>query len=855
MSESTQCAKCQKPFTPVAAGPDLCPECAATPVAPPAMGKLEIPKPKKPSVQQPAKTPAAAVQVQSDEARDQFLVHGLLWFLLLLVGVPFVVGIISMTKPQRPSDGALAALDNTPFKPDIRVPPTPSIPPPALAPMPAIVAQALPAESSEEPELLPFPMEERGAPEKKAVAFKRRNLLDDEKLRQQLMAAPELALDGPSTGQILKVGLTNPNVHVDFTPQLMQKRPEFKGLAVLRGAYCQLGQDPALDLQVLSRVLRKNLEAAIPKAGTAGLPADSRPSADLLRQQLQNDKKQWQRPEAIPTLLQLLMSETKEVRMLLVELLAEIKGAQASQALAQRALFDLNFEIREKAVEALKSRPLEEYQDVLLEGFQYPWPAVADFAAEALAALGARELAPRLVLLLSAKDATLPFITEVNKQKTPVLREMVRINHLANCLLCHAPSFQNADLVRGRVPLRGQPLPAPVSSTAYYEGSQGIFVQASVTYLRQDFSVSQPMDAPGPWPKYQRYDYLVRFRPLNAKEQADWRKWKDKTVVSHRNEAILFALGELSRTNFGPRPEDWILVHDPLTGELLDKNGNPEDLIHRALITANPKRQLELLGALRILEGSAYDKALLKAMPSFGKAVIGKARETLGERFALMPFDEHLDRLSDLNKDIRLAAVAGLGVRNCTHLIPELKRLLADADPDVAQEAAQALCLVDSQFTPASEVKRLADDLIAAKPQEQKEKLEVFRGIESKVYELALAKALPELSDPMQLEGWNVLSDRYVSMPVDELRERCRDKNVHVRMAAVLAARKKLNRSLVPDLVDLLSDANPRLRLNVRITLQDITGQNFGPSVDNDTHEERTRALAAWHSWIKKQGL
>src|SRR5439155_15009068 len=120
---------------------------------------------------------------------------------------------------------------------------------------------------------------------------------------------------------------------------------------------------------------------------------------------------------------------------------------------------------------------------------------------------------PRTRLLDEPNNVVRP----VNAGPTAVytMREVVRVNHLRNCLLCHAPATSPTDPVRGLVPPPGQPLPPPFS-TPYYEGQNGIFVRADVTYIRQDFSVPQPVARAGNWPAYQRYDYLVRTRyPTN----------------------------------------------------------------------------------------------------------------------------------------------------------------------------------------------------------------------------------------------------------------------------------------------------------------------------------------------------
>jgi hypothetical protein len=276
--------------------------------------------------------------------------------------------------------------------------------------------------------------------------------------------------------------------------------------------------------------------------------------------------------------------------LLLVELLANIKGRAASAALAQRALFDLSADVREAAVRALRDRPRDEYRQALLDGLRYPWPPAADHAAEALVALADREALPQLTALLKESDPAGPvsrkyrpldlatistaprakdvrdlsivalderqdgarrtsLLDEPHNVMRPVnagptaiytVREVVRVNHLRNCLLCHAPATSPTDPVRGLVPPPGQPLPPPFS-TPYYEGQNGIFVRADVTYVRQDFSVPQPVARAGNWPAFQRYDYLVRTRYPTDVEL----RWKESAAYPQR-EAVRWALSELA---------------------------------------------------------------------------------------------------------------------------------------------------------------------------------------------------------------------------------------------------------------------------------------------------------------------
>jgi hypothetical protein len=121
----------------------------------------------------------------------------------------------------------------------------------------------------------------------------------------------------------------------------------------------------------------------------------------------------------------------------------------------------------------------------------------------------------QLVNFLDEPDPRAPVVTRFDNRTVPVVRELVRINHHRNCLLCHAPGTDN-NTVSGAVPLRDQPLPPP---SQYYQFGPGIIVvRADVTYLRPDFSVMQRVPDAKPWPEMQRFDFVVRTRPLSFKE-------------------------------------------------------------------------------------------------------------------------------------------------------------------------------------------------------------------------------------------------------------------------------------------------------------------------------------------------
>jgi hypothetical protein len=181
-------------------------------------------------------------------------------------------------------------------------------------------------------------------------------------------------------------------------------------------------------------------------------------------------------------------------------------------------------------------------RQLFLEALSHPWSPAADFASEALVALEDRGSVPALVELVEAPDPLAPFVHGTSHDTRPRVRELVRINPVRNCLLCHAASTRTADMVRAVVPDPQQPLP-PSFTPAYYDShaQNRLFVRADVTYLRQDFAVPQLVARPGPWPAFQRYDYLVRTRPLFVGE----RPWPTNQPSPQR-QAALVALRELT---------------------------------------------------------------------------------------------------------------------------------------------------------------------------------------------------------------------------------------------------------------------------------------------------------------------
>jgi hypothetical protein len=263
----------------------------------------------------------------------------------------------------------------------------------------------------------------------------------------------------------------------------------------------------------------------------------------------------------IAALMQVLAPESPALRLGLVKYLAGVSHVEATRALARLAIFSAEDEIRAAALNALKVRRERDYTAILLEGLRYPLPTVARRASEAVVKLERSDLVPQLVSLLEEPDPRAPVLKEVDHKRVPVVREVVRINHHKNCMLCHSPGNTGSvspDTLTAAVPIPSQPLPEP--SQGYDLSSPDILVRVDVTYLRQDFSMRLPVADANPWPEMQRFDFLVRSRVLTepeAKAINDVLGKREPGVLSPYHRAVLAALRELTGRDTEPTPQAW----------------------------------------------------------------------------------------------------------------------------------------------------------------------------------------------------------------------------------------------------------------------------------------------------------
>jgi hypothetical protein len=341
---------------------------------------------------------------------------------------------------------------------------------------------------------------------------------------------------------IAKVNHLNKQGTDHFIEMLRAQRPDLAGLPFAMGDACRQGKDRGWafgqELALVRIATRRQEALAKDTQIVVQEPLDAKTfwtkytsvRENVVREVpggVQADPKEAAHSR-VAALMQVLAPEPQAVQLGLVTHLASIEHLEATRALARLAVFSSDPEVRKPALTALERRPSAEYRAVLEAALRYPWPAVVHNAGAAIAELKCKELVPQLVALLEEPDPRAPREVEIQGKKTRAVRELVRLNHHKNCLLCHAPGNAPdlpAEIVTAPVPPPERPL-TPQSQGYDPQTAPDILVRIDVTYLRQDFSLLQSVPNAAPWPERQRFDFLVRMRAVSPDEVEAYRQWR-----------------------------------------------------------------------------------------------------------------------------------------------------------------------------------------------------------------------------------------------------------------------------------------------------------------------------------------
>jgi len=375
------------------------------------------------------------------------------------------------------------------------------------------------------------------------------------------------AVGQQATALISRIKDSNAKKVDAFIEELMSQRPELRGMPFAMGDACRLKEERRAEFGVAAALVRNSLRKAGETNRNSATPSErtrvqefwklydeAAPRKDL-------DRRKHVAGARVAALEQVLGPETPAMHAALVQHLQQIADPESTRALTRLAVFSAADEVRKAALKALQERPAREVTEVLMHGLRHPWPVAAERAAEAIAQLGRKDLVPELVNLLGERDPRLPVIETIEGKKTPVVREMVRVNHTRNCLMCHSPAtggdqILGLGLTTAQIPT--SPSDTPSDGYRSDPGFPDILVRIDVTYLRQDFSVMQPVQNSQPWPQLQRFDFLVRKRQLTKDEaEAYTAKLGNRGEPSPYQLAANTALRQLTGKAAEPTAEAW----------------------------------------------------------------------------------------------------------------------------------------------------------------------------------------------------------------------------------------------------------------------------------------------------------
>ena len=327
--------------------------------------------------------------------------------------------------------------------------------------------------------------------------------------------------------------------------QIIGARPDLQGLPLVMGDECHLNSERGNVLNQISRSIGPVLSRfdAFSSRNTKTHPQYRKRLMETMINQVKTKLPQSANSaQEMLTIDQMLQIEQPELRLELVRMLGDSKSRVGCNLLSCYVKYDMNPEVRMAATQALSKMPRDVYREKLLEGLQYPWLEAAKHAAEALVRLNDVKAVPHLVELLNKPDPREPF---QNSNGQYVKRELVSINHLKNCLLCHADSQSISDFGRAPVPEWNKALPRQY----YNSHSSSLAARADVTYLRQDFSVVQSVEDHGSWPEQQRFDYVIREAPMSSDQVEEHSKANPTFQSREYRSVIVFALQMLTDKN------------------------------------------------------------------------------------------------------------------------------------------------------------------------------------------------------------------------------------------------------------------------------------------------------------------
>lgn len=418
-------------------------------------------------------------------------------------------------------------------------------------------------------------------------------------LEDDLLSAPEVGLGIPAATQFNANGRVkgSPQIQiahdliaventkgVDRFAKMLFRRTDLEGLPVRLAPDCRLSKPAGERLDQAATLVHQHFESSL--GGNKDEARSEWSQYERAMSKLPHESHPIRVAARIAALIQIMEPESEELRRGLIRHLKGLAHPEAARAIAKLAIFSEEPALRLEATKALQSRPGSQFDEIIRLGLRYPRPEIAVRTMDLIVKTKRIDWADAIIDLLEEPDPRAP--TAVNNGKSYVVRELVRIRHHDNCMLCHPPAQRGAfanDLTLFNTNLWSEFMATPRKQIPTGEPNQGIggwggfrgnrsgfqegpSVRFDVTFLRPDFSLNLSGDAvqngvaTNVGGETERFDFVVRTRKLTPAQAREYQKElaRDSGERSPYRTIALSALRQLTKQDVEPTAEAWRAV-------------------------------------------------------------------------------------------------------------------------------------------------------------------------------------------------------------------------------------------------------------------------------------------------------
>lgn len=150
-----------------------------------------------------------------------------------------------------------------------------------------------------------------------------------------------------------------------------------------------------------------------------------------------------------------------------------------------------------------------------------------------------------------------------------------------------------------------------------------------------------------------------------------------------------------------------------------------------------------------------------------------------------------------------------------------------------------------------TEADRIAEQLFAASDRDWPARLATAKTSKGPQFTAALAQAIAILEGKRLYQAREALAERLTRMTVETLKQKLTDRDAEIRRATCLAVAMKDERTLVPEVIDCITDPNDIVLYAAKAALKAMSEEDHGPPV-GATEDEKRNAASEWRLWYAK---